>query len=367
MKKILSVLLSVLMLMSFAGCGQSASSSSVEEEKVSGSIQSETEKVIESDEEEAAQAPEGTYFSELTGLPVSEDIKDRRPLAVMVDLEQVSLPNFGLSECDVIYEFMNNIYNGRISRIMAMVKEYDDIEMLGNVRSTRSTNVILAWEWNAILCHDGQSHSAEKYLAKAYSSQHFSGIFSRVNNGKATEFTEYILKGDIEKAFKSTGYSKNYNEYAPERDSHFTFVEYETKVDTEGWSDANSITLPFYHTNTTLKYNSETGTYDYYLYNGLQKDGDDDDVITFDNVIIQKCAYEIEQQTEGYIVYNVIQSNQPGYYLTNGKMEEITWTKSSELGITYYYDADGNEIEINRGKTYIALVPSDTWNEVSIK
>ena len=31
-----------------------------------------------------------------------------------------------------------------------------------------------------------------------------------------------------------------------------------------------------------------------------------------------------------------------------------------------YYDASGSEIQINTGKTYIALVPGDTWYEVGI-
>ena len=46
----------------------------------------------------------------------------------------------------------------------------------------------------------------------------------------------------------------------------------------------------------------------------------------------------------------------------------MNWTKSSENAITHYYDAKtGEEIEVNTGKTYISLVPSDGWNNVVIK
>ena len=31
------------------------------------------------------------------------------------------------------------------------------------------------------------------------------------------------------------------------------------------------------------------------------------------------------------------------------------------------FDADGNEITINTGKTYVAFVPDDNWDELEIK
>lgn len=34
---------------------------------------------------------------------------------------------------------------------------------------------------------------------------------------------------------------------------------------------------------------------------------------------------------------------------------------------TRYYDADGNEIKLNTGKTYIALVPVDDWKSLVIE
>ncbi|MDD5940311.1 MAG: DUF3048 C-terminal domain-containing protein [Lachnospiraceae bacterium] len=45
----------------------------------------------------------------------------------------------------------------------------------------------------------------------------------------------------------------------------------------------------------------------------------------------------------------------------------MTWTKESENGLTKYYDKSGKEITVNDGSTYITLVPSDSWSNVSIK
>ena len=66
------------------------------------------------------------------------------------------------------------------------------------------------------------------------------------------------------------------------------------------------------------------------------------------------------------MIYDVVQQNKQGYYITDGRAVPITWSKDSETGITKYYDQSGHEIEINRGKTYISLVPEDSWGSLSI-
>ena len=71
----------------------------------------------------------------------------------------------------------------------------------------------------------------------------------------------------------------------------------------------------------------------------------------------------------GYMVYNVIDnSGNSGYYITNGKAIKVTWYKASDTSPTKFYDdSTGEEIKLNTGKTYIAIVPSDSWDDVVIK
>ena len=68
------------------------------------------------------------------------------------------------------------------------------------------------------------------------------------------------------------------------------------------------------------------------------------------------------------MIYNVIDAGRSGYYITNGKAVEVVWAKMGENTPTVYFDkATGMPIQINTGKTYIALVPSDSWADVVIK
>ncbi|MDO4647158.1 MAG: DUF3048 domain-containing protein [Eubacteriales bacterium] len=315
-------------------------------------------------------AEAGTYYSELTGEAIDSSLQNQRPIAVMVDNESLAYDHFGMAEADVVYELMNSTANGRITRLMAMVKDWEKITQMGSIRSVRPTNILLAAEWNAVLCHDGGPFYVDQYFAKDYAKEHFSGGFTRVNNGKSTEFTEYVTAADLDKKFADSGYSKEYNQYRPESDSHFTFVSEGTELTLSGTYGnavaANKVVLPFEHTTSTLQYNQETGTYDYYAYNAQHLDGEDQQPLTFENVILQNSTYT-KLDENGYLIYNCIDENRDGYYITNGEAIPITWTKAGETQITRYYDMSGNELAINRGKTYISLVPDDIWGSLVIE
>ena len=309
----------------------------------------------------------GLYFSELTGEPISTTIQDQRPIAVMIDNDQRALPHYSLSEADVVYELVNSLVNNRITRLMAVYKDWGNLEMVGNIRSVRPTNILLAQEWEAVICHDGGPYYINDYLSRYNYS--FSGTFSRVNNGKATEFTEYILSGDLLSNFASKGYSTTYSTDLSEQEAHFNFAAYGEEVNLAGEYGAVTaadVDLPFYNTQSELKYNAETQTYDYYEFGELAVDGQTGEVITFKNVLILNCSYSV-YDSNGYFIYNCITGLDVGWYCTNGVAIPILWNKLSESGNTNYYDSIGVPLTVNTGKTYIALVPNDTWDEVTLK
>ena len=120
----------------------------------------------------------------------------------------------------------------------------------------------------------------------------------------------------------------------------------------------------FVHNKSRLAYNPATMTYDYYDYGNIHTDAEDGQVLTFKNVILQNVSFT-QLDPNGYLTYNVIGSGS-GYYITNGAAIPITWKKNSETGFTRYYNASGAEISINKGKTYIGIMPSDTWGSLVI-
>ena len=140
-KKVLAAILLAVGVLT--GCGNS--------EPISSPIQTVEAEPIATDTKEVEQpaatessadevAPEHSYRSELTNEWIDEDLKDQRPIAVMVDNERTALPHFGVADADVVYEIMNSTLNDRITRFMVVVKDWDKIEQLGSIRSARPTN-----------------------------------------------------------------------------------------------------------------------------------------------------------------------------------------------------------------------------------
>ena len=318
------------------------------------------------EQEPAEETREGMYRSEITNEWIDESLKNQRPVAIMVDNEKTALPHYGLTEADVVYEIMNSTANGRVTRLMAIVKDWGKIEQFGSIRSTRPTNIMLAAEWNAVLCHDGGPFYIDDWIAKKYSAN-FSGGFTRVKNGKAYEFTEYVCAGDRDKKFSNSKYTTEYNEYYPGQ--HYVFSDTEIDLSSVGDAiDCTEIELPFPHNSSRLQYNESTGTYDYYEYGKAHTDPQHGDAqLTFKNLLIQDTTFSQLDQN-GYLIYNAIDSKRDAYYITNGKAIEVTWIKPNESDPTIYLNKQtGEQIELNTGKTYVALVPDDSWNDVVMK
>ena len=74
------------------------------------------------------------------------------------------------------------------------------------------------------------------------------------------------------------------------------------------------------------------------------------------NVIIIYSNVALYKNDAKLVEWNL--SEGKGLYVSNGTYEEITWKKGSTLNQLKLYSADGSELKINTGKTYMGFVPS---------
>ncbi len=395
-KKCIALL--VLAALTLSACGSEASVSpsvsrepmptiSISEEPVTISVSKEEEPEPEPVVEETR---EGMYRSELTNEWISEDIENQRPVAIMVDNDKVAQPHYGTSQSDVVYELVNSTLNNRVTRLMCIVKDWKNIEVFGNIRSTRPTNCILFPEYNAILVHDGGPYYINDWLAFPNATNHLNGGFARIDrtfksgNAKDSTYEEYVTAenytgvggyagkswpGLLNRIAKA-GYTEEYNQYYMGK--HFTFSNELLSIEKE--KNAQSIThvaLPYGHNQSELKYNKDTGLYDFYEFGEIYKDAANDSTLSFANVIIYTCSlFEYEKdfaENHGYMLFNCI-GNGDGYYLTGGNCIPIKWNKPAQEALTSFTNAaTGEEIVLNTGKTYITIVPSDSWDRLVLE
>ncbi len=371
MKKKMVLLLSLCMTATLFGCGKEEEAAAPAAPAPQIQVVNDTPAISIEDEGPVDDGShEGMYRSELTNEWISEDLKDQRPIAAMVDNEKTALPHYGVSKADVVYEMTNSLANDGITRLMVLVKDWEKIEQLGSIRSTRPTNLVIAPEWNAVVCHDGGPFYIDDYLAKPFV-DNFSGTFSRVDNGKSREFTEYICPGDLDKNFESkSNVSRTYNEYYS-GGPHYQFVSSDSEInDLSGApsvKDCTRVELPFKHNGSKLEYDPASQRYMYSEYGMKHTDpGNNDEQLGFTNVLLQNARY-VKFDDNGYMMFHAIDYQRDGWFITQGKAIPVTWSKEDEVSPTRYYDKDGNEIVLNTGKTYVALIPDDKWSGLTVE
>lgn len=372
-KKTLLLLLSAALACSaLTGCGKSEEADAPAVTDISETTEQEEAEEPEETEEPAEEVVEeetreGMYRSELTNEWIDESLQNQRPVAIMVDNEKTALLHYGLTQADIVYEMMNSTANGEITRFMAIVKDYANITQFGSIRSVRPTNFMIAPEYNAVVIHDGGPFYIDAYLKNPWV-DHLSGGFARINNGKSREFTEYVTTGEVESRMASAGIDTEYNEYY--QGAHWQFASESNPVDLSAASDSMDCTLvdlPFPHNGSQLDYDAASGTYLYSEYNMKHTDpANGGKQLAFTNVLIQ-CASHTKYDSNGYMQFNILNKTGEGYYITGGKAIPVTWSKGHDMDPTRFYDADGNEIKLNTGKTYIALVSDTRWSELVLK
>jgi hypothetical protein len=311
---------------------------------------------------------QGLVRSKITGEWVTKEVAESRPYAVMINNIIYANPQSGTSDADILYEA---IVEGGITRLMGIFEGIDPNSLtakrLGSVRSARHYFVSFADEYDAIFVHYGQTSYAIKKINElgidTISGMAGVGVnsFYRDKNIEAPHNAFTSLKG-LESAVKKGKYRTTYEEGY---EAHYSFYEEDTDLNTT--QTAIKITLKFSKQITpVLTYDKETKEYLRFQYNGEHIDYNTKKQLSFKNVIVQ-FVKEWNIDKNGYQTMELDNATGEGYYITNGKVMNITWKKDESTRIMRYYDENGDELTINPGKTYIAIFPNNRVNDVAIE
>ena len=280
---------------------------------------------------------------------------ESRPIAIMIDNHIDAMPQAGLLEADIVYEI---IVEGGETRLMLILQD-KDLEKIGPIRSARHYFLDYALENDAIYVHYGWSPQAQSDITK-YSVDNINGIYE-----SSTSFWRVTDKYAPHNAVTST---KNILKIA-EREEYRTTTNKDTvlnyvvdEVNLEDGKTANTITIPYSYANTVkYEYDKDKKEYVRYSRGKKQVDWDTEKTVTTKNIIIEKAKnWTLNDGTDkGRQTLDNVKELE-GYYITNGKVVEITCNKTSRSGQTVYKDLNGNEINVNDGKTFIQICPEDS-------
>lgn len=359
--KIISLMLAVtFIVLSFAGCKGK-----------------EFNKTKDPSNSSSTEAPGPSYpanINPLTGLELAEGASGNRPVAIMVENSPSARPQWGLSTPDIVIE---GLVEGGITRMMWIYADVANIPKVGPVRSARHDYVEIAYGMNAVFTHWGGSRPAYSFLKtlanKGYldidgktlgtngnESQKGFYFFKDPTHSKATEHCGYTNGAYIKAAADKRGIKlqQTKSNWAP-----FTVI---TDGERTPFGDAtagtcSSITVTFSSGyKHTFKYDSATGLYNNFMNTSPMLDGNNKKQMAVRNVIVMYTnvtGYSTDNKDDLKLREWDLTGGD-ALYITNGYGEKISWKKGDASSPLKFYGQDGKELTINKGQTWIGVIPN---------
>lgn len=294
---------------------------------------------------------------------------------------QNARPQRGLSSADLLIECK---VEGGITRFCAVFHDADSIPEIGPLRSGRDQFLQLLMPYQALYYHDGESAACTKFISVYnYSGLNIGGkscfntpthphVAHRDSRGRdvAYEHTEFTSGKEIKQAAGNAGIGLTYANETP----FFHFADYRTAAsnDLPGAPAAKTISITHSESyRTRLSYNSWGRSYKLEMYNRSKKAYENtvDELtgkqLTFDNVVV--CFADIAAyagDSHDVQSVNYVAGGQ-AYLFTRGGVQVGRWEKPHPTHPLKLYTETGEEMTLNRGKTYLALVDNDEWSNFS--
>ena len=301
----------------------------------------------------------------LTGLcdGISDEALNTRPVAVMVNNIIYALPQWGISQADIIYEMLAE---GRITRFLAIFQDHSKIEKLASIRSARPYYIDIAQSYGAVYIHFGGSVPAYDAIAKRKDLVSIDGIkgswegtvfFRDPDRRKqmGLEHSVYTTGEYLDLAMeKLTNQGKDLAQ--SEHPSAFKFGERWHDNSAVNGEAANKVTVTFSSSHKPwFEYNAETEKYLRFQYGDPQMDGWMDTQLAVDNVLVLRMQLT-DLGGELKLVDIGTTGKGEGFFFTKGKYVPITWEKETYNSEIKYYTLDGEELVVSRGQTFVSVV-----------
>lgn len=292
---------------------------------------------------------------------LSEKAIGKRPVAVMINNVEDALPQYGIAQADVIFELP---VEGDLTRLMALYADYTQVPDICAIRSCRYYYPAIAKGFDAFYVHWGSDQTIVSYL-KSIQPDKYDGLTNdgglfgrdsaRRSAGYSLEHTGYFKGTKFASVVATNGDRTDLKD--SKKGTAFNFADYGQLVIPTG-GNCNSVSIRFGACNSKFTYNAETNTYDKFMNGHTHIDGKTGEQLSFTNVFVLETSISVRDDAGHKKLNWQGSSGSKGYYISNGHVQQIRWSQSSESSYLTFYDENGNELEINRGKSYIAYTYS---------
>lgn len=325
-----SFLISLAVLISLVGCNSSNNNDEVSSEASSTITENTSIK---------------SYY---TGNVCTKEQNNEPAFMVMIENSKAARPQSGLSDADIIYE---TSAEGGIPRFIALFHN-NYPSTIGPVRSVRPYFLNIAEEFDLPFAHCGGSEEALNTISKNSTIKSINeisnGSYFWRDNSRQSPHNLYTSSDNIKKYIKE----HNWNESKP------SFFQFDSSYfNDNNLKTANNINIAV-NSSYNTSYVYDNGVYKKFMDGSEAIDANNNSALSFSNIIIQKTNITTQSDNKHLNIDLIGKGN--GYLLSQGKVCNITWEKSSKYKRTLLFDEKGKELPLSTGKTIWHIVDKST-------
>ncbi|MBD5083151.1 MAG: DUF3048 domain-containing protein [Clostridiales bacterium] len=295
----------------------------------------------------------------------NKDAVGKRPVSVVIDNAAGARPQYNMSAADIVVE---GEVEGGETRMLWFFADMSNLpEQVGPTRSARPSFVQFSELFDSVYVHFGGSHSKGDYIGgyeiikrdnvDDIDGMTVSSCFRRTSD-KVSPHNAVLLGENLVAAIEKKKYRTDLDESA------FSKLSFNEKTNPVSDISCNNVTVKFSSKtrSRTLTYNSDSKVY--------TNQSDYQKSVSFSNLIIMyanstyidKHNYKGAGNTETYLNYSLTSGE--GKLISCGTVVDFNW--SVDNGILSLKDKNGKELNLNPGKSWIALTSANHNGSVTI-
>lgn len=279
------------------------------------------------------------------------DSAEKRPIVVQIDNAPEARPQSGLSQADIVYEAMAE---GDVTRFSAIFACHE-ADTVGPVRSARLINLELAPEYGALLANSGSSAGVTANLEAA----------SDIPNIADTNHPEaFYRSGDRFAPHNLMTSTSSIRGVAANAGFPVTANVPQTLIfkDDKPAPAISTIEIPYSGiVNVSYKYDPATNTWLRSIGGEPHTDALNDRQLAPKNVIVQYVTITasdiVEDEGGNLSLQYTLTGSGKAQIFRDGQKIDAMWKRGSRDAITNYLDTAGNPVPLNRGLTFVQIVP----------
>lgn len=285
-----------------------------------------------------------------------DKLKERRPVAVMINNHAEARPQSGLNSADVVYEALAE--SGITRHLAIFWSEVPD--KVGPIRSARQYYLEWLSPYDPLYIYDGCADTDNPKTDACgniytYNIKRIATIGAwRWNDGR-----RYAPHNEYSSLTSAWEYAEKMN-----WDSFPTIEAWKFKndepVDERG--EKTKVSVIFHQRinnggmyDTVWTYDPKTNSYLRQVGKQPDIDQESNTQVYAKTVVIQQINMYPSYDDKGRIIQDAVGEGN-AVFLMDGKIVEGRWKKNSRLDRTTYYDNDGNEVQFNRGRIWISML-----------